>query len=504
MLSANEIVRVTAQITPVGLLRREFGISLLVTTDETLPPQERTRTYPLFDGIKEDFAVGTEPYDGGNIYFSQNPFPKNLVVGRYIDTAVLGEMTSGTVTALLAEFTAISDGSFKFKANVLTDYLDPLTTDIEVTGMDFNLATSLADVAAVVEASLPAVIEEDSFEFVAGVGFVMKFGIGLDKIIGVSEFTTAASGTDVSELLAMTVADSPVIKYATVPESVEEALDAMVASDGSFYFITADNTINDTAASEAISAWAEPLEYMYSADSTDAATLTGADSPFNRLSLLKPGRTFGTWSATADYKGVSAASRFSSVNFSAPNAIITLMLKDLPGTLADVNLTPSQVQILQSQRVNFYSERSGVSGYEEGFTFNPDVWADVRYWLDWFVNAIRVEEFNLLKQTPTKVPQTEAGMNALKEAAVKVCKQGIFNGGIAGGVLSPALTLDVQQSTGNSEFDGDLADGYLVYAAPIAQLSQSDRNQRKAQPLKIWLKGSGAIHSIDIAIIFEN
>ena len=112
-LNVNSIVRVTTSITPQGLLRREFGIPLFLTTDTTLPAGAgRVGVFADFDGVAEVFDVGTEPYKAANIYFQQNPFPKNLVIGRWVDTDVPAILDGGG-TALLAAITAISDGSLQ-------------------------------------------------------------------------------------------------------------------------------------------------------------------------------------------------------------------------------------------------------------------------------------------------------------------------------------------------------------------------------------------------------
>jgi len=510
-LSVNEVVRVEAQITPTGLLRKEFGRTLFVTTDSTVTPQERTLTFPTSESLEAKFAVGGAPYEAGAIYFQQNPYPKNLIVGRWIDSVKSGYVIGGALAASdLALFQAISDGSFKILISLVDDYGSEPTDEWSITGLDFGAATDFSDVASVIGNALS--LEVIGEPFTTSVthsptegGFIVALAAVDDTTIAYSGFVTVgASGTDISTLTALTEALAKSRGSSTVVETLEDAMSAIENSDGSFHFVTADYGIEDTTDSDTLSAWIASKAYMYSAGSSDLAVLSENDSVFARLAALAPPRTFGTWSTTEDYKAISAAARMSSVNFNASNSLITLKFKTLEGTLPDATLTPTNALALQNQQVNFYSERSGVPMYEEGYTFKVGTWIDVRYWLDWFVNAVQVEVFNLLYSSPTKVPQTEAGMGAIKDAIELVCDQGVINGGIAGGQLSPALTLDVQQSTGNSEFDGELTAGFLVYADQISTLSQSDRDQRQAPPFKVWLKGSGAIHFVDVLITFEN
>lgn len=512
-LSINDIVRVTAVISPTGAARREFGRTLFLTTDKQLSPQERTRLYTGTDGSKEDFSEGSEPYEAGLTYFEQNPYPKPLIVGRYVNSVESGFLDGGKLTTSIAEFQAITDGSATFILGTVASYNDEPLDSYNVTAVDFSADATFADMASTLETeintqnpSLSGFNIQVTYEALTG-----DFQLTYDEdtagtIAAISYFTTGPSGTDISGLIGFTEALADELYYSTQPETVKDALDACEDSDGTFYFITTDKTVNDTTDSDDVADWVETAEteYQYSADSVDIAALSESDSTFKRMYDDQVERSFGTWSKTADYKGVSAAGRLSSINFTGSNTLITMFLKDLPRTDVDKTLSANDVEKLKNQRINRYVERSGSPGYEDGFNFKDGVWTDARYFLDWFVNAVRVENYNLLKQTPTHVPQTDGGMAQIVEATNDVCIQSVNNGGLAGGVLSAALTADVKDKTGNQDFDGVLANGYLVYADPITSLSQTQRNNRESSQTYVWLKSSSAIHNIEIAIVFEN
>ena len=118
--------------------------------------------------------------------------------------------------------------------------------------------------------------------------------------------------------------------------------------------------------------------------------------------------------------------------------------------------------------VTFSTVASEDAIYAEGITAKSGVFADVRALVDFLVDAIQVSVFDLLVQSPTKVPQTKEGVAALESVVTNVCNQSVRNGGIAPGQLSPALTLDVQQSTGAADFDGFLVSGFLIHTTPLA------------------------------------
>ena len=497
-LNVNSIVRVSASITPQGLLRREFGIPLFLTTDTTLPAGAgRVGVYAQFSDASSVFPVDSAPYDAAQVYFQQSPFPRNLIVARWINADVPALLEGGAV-APLASIDVISDGSLQIKGE-------------DFTGLDFTGDTSYADVAATLQTALRAGTDTDLDNAVVAFDALSQTfsvstgtGVGVDFTLTVA--SPAGSGTNVADLLGLSAtAGGAVVQQGTDAETVEEALQNIAALNNDWYFITLEAALNDTSTVTDVSAWAAAGDYMFSAESNAAGVLVTGEtgSIFAGLSALQSERTFGTWSATADYKALSIAGRYSSVNFSGRNSIITGKFKTLPGTLSD-NITPTQKTELDRKQINHYSPFSGDNIYAEGITFAPSVFVDVRYALDWFVDAVRVAVYNLLRQSPTRVPQTNEGLAQLFNSIDSVCQAFVLNGGIAPGQLSDALTSDVINTTGNNEFDGFLTKGYLIYVNPLSEQSQSDRNQRLAPPVRIWLKGSGAIHFVDININFEN
>ena len=174
----------------------------------------------------------------------------------------------------------------------------------------------------------------------------------------------------------------------------------------------------------------------------------------------------------------------------------------MPGTKAD-EISASQKIELDRKRINRYTPYGDFNIYEEGVTFQTGTWIDVRYWLDWFVGAVRTDVFNLLASSP-RIPQTNAGIATIVNVIEAVCRQGVANGGIAPGVVTAGMAADIRQSTGDDEFDGVLSNGYLVFVSPLASQAQADREARQSPPFRIWVKGSGAVHFVEIDITFEN
>lgn len=503
MPGVSKIVRVTDQIVGAGVLRREFGVMLFVTTDDSYLGTGANRVAVVADADEgaEIFDLGTEPRSAIDILYQQEPFPKNLVVGRWINADTPAQIWGTTDHSTFAALNAITDGSFVCK-------------DEDFTLVDLSSAIDLAGIAAMIQTELRTGTDPDfaaatcvynvtagRFEVTTGTG------VGADQTLTLFSTTDPLVGTDISGLLGLDTGAT--LNQGADTETITEAIEAIIALNDSPYFITVENTITDFATLDEVRTWVSSRRYMFFMDNLEAGTLTTGEaaSVVAQFFALEPPRVASMWSGTDDYKALSFAGRFSSINFSGANTLITGNLKQLPGTLAD-DLTTTQTTELERKFCNYYAPffsvgSDPINGVFNGTTMKSNIWIDVRYWIDWIVNAVQIDVFNLLYDSG-KVPQTEAGVTAIHNVIDSVMRQGVRNGGIAPGTMSAATILDIQQSTGNADFDGFLPKGYLIYSTPIADQSQSDRAARKSPPFKAWMKGSGAIHSVEISLIFEN
>ena len=100
-LGIQDIVEVRAQITTRGAGSREFGRTLLLTTDPTLGAGAgRVGVFASMDEVARTFTPGSGSYQAAQVYFSQVPYPRNLVIGRWINTRELARLTGGSPRAL--------------------------------------------------------------------------------------------------------------------------------------------------------------------------------------------------------------------------------------------------------------------------------------------------------------------------------------------------------------------------------------------------------------------
>ena len=171
-------------------------------------------------------------------------------------------------------------------------------------------------------------------------------------------------------------------------------------------------------------------------------------------------------------------------------------LKQLTGVIPDGGLSDTYVLAANTNGVDIYGNTGGLgcvySNDNNGYT--DDIEANL-----WHKKATEVAGFNYLRQTNTKIPQTEAGMTGLKNAYAQVCEKAIRNNTIAPGTWNTAIPFgDPEDFKRNIE-----EKGYYIYSIPVAQQSQTEREARKAPVCQIALKRSGAFHFSDVIITVE-
>ena len=95
-LDIGSIVSVRATIAPSGTPREEFGRTLLLTADNALPVSARLRNFANLVEVAEVFPPDSEPYRAARVYFSQSPYPRNLLIGRWAESGSLSRLRGGT------------------------------------------------------------------------------------------------------------------------------------------------------------------------------------------------------------------------------------------------------------------------------------------------------------------------------------------------------------------------------------------------------------------------
>ncbi len=376
--------------------------------------------------------------------------------------------------------------------------------------VDFTGADSYDDVASTLQTALRAVraaaradLRSATVEF-DPVGF-FRVRLGFDSTSGDPYAINGFMADDAQEpasALGLDNASGGSIDPGHASETIEDAMDAISGLDDGWYFVTVDSSITTGADLLSLSRWVQAKTHMLALDVVDEGVLTPNESTSlaAQLSALEQQRTFLVWSRTRDSKALSLAGRLSSVNFDGEDTLITPKFKSLPGTSPDIVTTAHKGE-LDRKWVGYYTRFGPDAIFAEGWTQSGD-WIDVRYWLDWITKAMQIEVYNLLRQHPTRVPQTAEGLASIEAAIERVCEAGRRNGGIAPGRVSEAVANDIRLATNNPAFEGFLPTGYLVAIGSIADQLQINRDARRSPTIRVWLKGSGAMHHITIGLVF--
>jgi hypothetical protein len=291
---------------------------------------------------------------------------------------------------------------------------------------------------------------------------------------------------------------------AETPEACAAVLLGPSAPFGSYGFAMTPVNAGDItdAEYEALAAFIEansPVNIL-AITSQETATLNPSDTSNLAYTLRQSGfkRSFTQFSSSSLYAACSAFGRAFTVNFDGTDTTITLMYKSEPGVTPE-SLTETQAAALKSFNANVYATyQNGIPIIQWG-TMANGFFLDEVMGTDWLQNAVQVAVFNLLYQTPTKIPQTDPGIHQIVTTIANTMEQAVNNGLIGAGLtwtgppIGPAKAPLI--NTGQI-----LPAGYAIYQPPVATQSASARSARAAPVLQVAACLAGAVHTSSILI----
>jgi hypothetical protein len=500
-LAVSDVINVAVTISPTATGTRNFGALLIGGPSPVIDVSQRIRQYSQFSGVQADFGSTTPEYQAAQLFFEQNPQPAILYIGRWAQQATAGILECALLSAsqqvaLLASLQAISTGSFNISIN------GSLHT---ISGLNFTGITNLNGAASIIQAALNAALAGTTCVYApdSNTRFVMTSGTtGTSSTM--SFLSTAGSGTDISALIGGTAASGAVPPIAGIaaetPLTAANVLLGSTLGNQSVYgFMFAPINITDIsdASHEAVGGMIQALgtSHIYGITSNESNILlsninTDLASVMESLGYF---RSFIQYSSTSPYAVASFYGRDFTVNYSAQNSTLTMKFKQEPGVIPEV-LTESQAASLNQKNCNVYATyQNGASIIQQGVMCNGYFFDEVTG-LDWLQNFVQTNLWNLFYQTPTKIPQTDAGNQQIVTNIAASMNAAVNNGLVAPGVWTSALQFGSLQ-TGDT-----LTAGFYVYAPPIASQAQADREARKSVPIQVACKLAGAIHFANVGI----
>lgn len=500
------VVSASAVTPGKGLEPLKISTILLLTEDE--PVTSLDGAYMIArtpNAVTQQFGTETETAQQAQIIFSQQPNilanDGYLIVAPYLTSvtppsvaATAGTLTTPVLSANVANFADVVDGAFDITVN---------GTEQKITGLDFSTATTLEDIAAVIQEALTdatVLVGDNTLVFTSNT-------TGADSSV---EISAATSGTDLTEteyldiINATTTKGTAEVTFPARPETLSEAITRLA---GELYFegILTTRNLSDSEAIQASNLVQSMQNRVFPLPASNTSALQAQSGLFAQVnSNFYTKCLLYTYGSTTDEAALNSRlfaaaylSRGLAVNYNGSNTTMTMNLKDLIGIQADTNISETILNQCQALGVDCFPSIEGLAkviSNRQGVMYFDQVVNQI-----WFVNAIQRAVFNTLATVRTKIPQTEAGMEQIATAIRGVCRQAVINGYLAPGTWNSADTFgDYDNFIRNiTEF------GYYQYHLPVAEQLQSEREQRKAPLWSIAGKEAGSVHSASILIYIE-
>ncbi len=482
-------INISVTNTPAGLPDANVN-SLGLFTTESPSNVDEFRIYVTPEAVAEDYGTNSVTTQMANNIFAQSPNllsgDGRLVIIPLVNSisAIAGNFTGADITANLAALQAVADGDIRVVLN---------GNNIDLTDLDFTNTSSFADIAQILQSKLTDVIVTGK-----ATGFDLDSKkVGTASTIDLVQLP-AGAGTDLSVAGLFNVAGGT--PTAGGNAQGETLVDAIVRTEEQVNYtgVITDLEMEDAVISSTASAiQSRDMIFVHQFTSTeDLEPTTGICSIIKNATQTKTRCLYYSDPSTANLVKASYAGRGFSVNFAGSNTTMTMNLETLANVVPDTKITQTIFVKAKTAGADLYGD---VQSSPIVVSNGANQFFDSVYNQIWFKLALEVAGFNYLKQTNTKTPQTETGMDGLKGAYAKVCDRAITNEMFAAGNEWNGSTF------GNPEdFKRNIIDkGYYIYSQPIAQQSQVDRDARKAPLIQIAGKESGAIHSSTVNALIE-
>ena len=489
VLPITNVINVSITNTPSGLQETNVN-SLALFTTETPDNLDPYTIYVSAAQVATDYGTATVTAQMANAIFAQTP---NIRTGNGrlvilpLESAVSatqGDFTTTDVSANLTDIKLVANGDLKVT-------VDGVATDL--TDLDFTNALTFADIAAILDAKLPDVIVEAVST--TGLKFTGKT-VGDDSDITIGAISGGA-GTDLAGSGYFNAAGGTATSG--VDATGETLLDAIVRTEGdvSYVGVITDLAMEDDVL-EATSDGIQAQDRMFIHQVSGIADIAGIGTTIKDSGNDKTRLVLYTESPQeANLVKSAYAGRAFSVNYNGSFTTQTMNLKQLATVTPDTGITQTNYTNADTAGLDLYISYKGVPSVlsSGGNDFFDNVYADLALKF-----SLETAGFNFLRQTNTKVPQTEQGMNGLKGAYAQVCERYVRNGAVAGGSWTSS------EKFGDPEiFVQNILDtGYYIYSLPIVQQSSVEREARKAPLVQIAIKRAGAIHTSDVIVLVNN
>lgn len=481
-LSLSHVISVSLTLAASGLSNFNPSNLAIFTDEQPNPaysngPSGSARGFGIYYSslqVAKDYGTGSKTYAQAVAIFSQTP---NILAGG-------GYLVVIPMTQAVAAIQTITPGGVPASGTFVLNFGGNATGALNWNDNAATIQTALRALAGLGAAVVTGTV--------AGGLSVTGFPSGPAALITVTANTVATAG---SAPVVFTVATG-------TAGALTETLTAAIARANpmvQFFGILANATIDSgdwTSAAAAVQSLNQMLGRA-SYQKADLAANTGwLWALQNSGDFRTRGMYYGNLGTQSDANMAIAAafSRGMAVDFTGSNTVMTQELKTLNGVPTDTSLDEATFTLAQNAGAMIYPGYQGQPGLQD-FNTNGGFFDEI-FNSSWFQGALQVAGFNVIKQSGTKVAQTDNGVETLLGAYRRVCLQAVTNGYLAPGAWTAPDTF------GNpADFLRNIQEqGFYLYAPPVAQQLPSDRAARKAPAVQIAGKEAGAIHSSNVMV----
>ena len=487
VLPISNVINVTVTNTPEGLVTPNTNSIALLTQDAPINLETYGESITPSQ-VAANYGTNSMTAQMANNIFAQLPNilsgEGQLVIIPMIGavSATPGTGTTPNISANLASLIAVTNGNLKVTINGVATNL---------ANLNFTGCTTLAQIAAVIDA---AMIDADCVASGNTLVFT-SHKVGSTSTIAFAVY--AGGGTDLTGAGYLNTGAATDVAGAN--SSGETVLAAIARTSALVSYAPVMTTANlEDAAIEAVAAGTQALDniFLHHAASTQdiaglATTISLAGQTKTRILTYTKGQ------AAANLYKAAYAGRAFSVDFTGTATSQTMNLVQLANVVPDTGISQTLYNAAKTAGTDVYVNYQGAPSVLStgGNAFFDNVYSDLALKF-----ALEYGGFNFLRGTNTKVPQTESGMNGLKDAYAQVMKQFVNNGCLAPGQWNSSETFGDPVTFNNNINNA----GYYIYSLPVAQQNAADRSNRIAPLVQIAAKRAGAIQTSNVLVVVNS
>lgn len=487
-IPASNIVSVNPSVLSAG--GNPLALNGLVLSTSSSLPYGAPLSFASSLAVSDYFGASSNEAKMAAVYFAGydgcTQLPSAMLFSRYPAADIPAFLRGAKNTATLADCTAITTGTINLSVD---------GTPLVITGIDFSTATSLAQVASLLQTKIGAsvtVTYDTTFQ-----AFVITSATS-----GATSTITAATGT-VATLLNLTALAGATLSQGADQTTPTAAMNAIIQSTQNWVSFTStfEPSLDDA---EEFAVWVDQTDgrYLYVSWDTDV-TATQTPASFTGLGkYLADNNLSGTALVWYDFKlAAFMLGTIASIDFGRTNGRITLAFKSGSGVFTEVtDLTVAEN--LMANGYNFYGVYATANDQFIYF-YNGQVSGEYNF-IDSYVNSIWLTNqcqlaLMALLTSIGSVPYNPSGYGLIKAALQDPINQAITFGAIRPGVvLSASQAAQVNTAAGVIISDTLNTRGwYLQVQDPGAQARQN----RTSPICTLWYMDGGSVQKITLASI---